>query len=119
MFGCDFCGKSLSEWDYMAECGHIICGYNCFNIYEESCPICKKKCKFTIIGEKVPMHGSGFLTSTKSLFSNAEKIIEFRFNALTNLVEYLRAKIAKQNKVIDQAKHELKQVRHYKLFRTL
>ncbi|KAK4520402.1 uncharacterized protein ATC70_008536 [Mucor velutinosus] len=65
-------------------------------------------------GFKVPRNGMGFLTSTRSLFNNAEKIIEFRFNAMTNLIEYLRSKIAKQDKVIDQAKHELKQLKYYK-----
>lgn len=65
MFGCDFCGKSLSEWDYMTECGHIICGYSCYNKYEESCPICKKKCKFTFIGEKVKEGSIAFRTLSK------------------------------------------------------
>ncbi|KAL9542854.1 hypothetical protein MBANPS3_008398 [Mucor bainieri] len=115
MFGCDFCGKALTEWDYMTECGHLICGGDgCYNENEQMCPICKKRSKFACIGDKVPRNGIGFLTSTRSLFNNAEKIIEFRFNAMTNLIEHLRSKVAKQDKVIDQAKHELKQLKYYK-----
>ncbi|KAL7316890.1 hypothetical protein PS15m_003319 [Mucor circinelloides] len=139
MLGCDFCGRGLTEWDYMTECGHLICGYGCYNENEQVCPICKKRTKFACIGEKVkdvynslcmcvcvslicsceikaPRNGTGFLTSTRSLFNDAEKIIEFRFNAMANLIEYLRSKIEKQDKVIDQAKHELKQLKYYKAF---
>ncbi|KAG2212972.1 hypothetical protein INT46_008098 [Mucor plumbeus] len=65
--------------------------------------------------EKVPKNGTGFLTSTRNIFDNTEKIIDFRLNALTNLIEYLRSKIAKQNKALDQAKGELKQIRRYKM----
>lgn len=50
---CDYCGNGLSERDYMTECGHVICGNVCYNKYEEMCPICKKGCKFIVIGEKV------------------------------------------------------------------
>lgn len=53
MFGCDFCGKGLTEWDYMTECGHLICGHGCYNENEQVCPICKKRTKFACIGEKV------------------------------------------------------------------
>lgn len=35
---------------------------------------------------------------------------------MANLIEYLRLKIEKQDKVIDQAKHELKQLKYYKAF---
>ncbi|KAL7331077.1 hypothetical protein PS15p_203322 [Mucor circinelloides] len=114
MLGCDFCGRGLTEWDYMTECGHLICGHGCYNENEQVCPICKKRTKFACIGEKAPRNGTGFLTSTRNLFNDAEKIIEFRFNAMANLIEYLRSKIEKQDKVIDQAKHELKQLKYYK-----
>lgn len=50
---CDYCGNMLTEWDYMTECGHIICGSICYNKHESICPICKKQCKFVLIGEKV------------------------------------------------------------------
>ncbi|KAL0140715.1 hypothetical protein V8B55DRAFT_1564126 [Mucor lusitanicus] len=114
MFECDFCGRALTEWDYMTECGHLVCADSCYDENEQMCPICKKRSKFACIGDKVPRNGMGFLTSTRNLFNNAEKIIEFRFNAMTNLIEHLRSKIAKQDKVIDQAKHELKQLKYYK-----
>lgn len=50
---CDYCGNMLTEWDYMTECGHIICGSMCYNKQEPICPICKKQCKIILIGEKV------------------------------------------------------------------
>lgn len=53
---CDYCGNMLTDCDYMTECGHIICGTVCYNKKTaggSTCPICKKQCKFVLIGEKV------------------------------------------------------------------
>lgn len=50
---CDYCGNMLNEWNYMTECGHIICGSVCYKKHDSICPICKKPCRFILIGEKV------------------------------------------------------------------
>lgn len=49
---CDYCGKQLSDLDYMTECGHIICGSICFQ-NNNLCPLCKKSTRFIKIGDPV------------------------------------------------------------------
>lgn len=50
---CDYCGNNLNDWDFMTDCGHIICGSVCYDKYNPKCPICKKTSRFVLIGEKV------------------------------------------------------------------
>lgn len=91
---CDYCGNMLNEWDYMADCGHIICGLICYDKYKPKCPICKKQCRFVLIGEKViswrtlhckllflktvskmPADGTEYLKPVRAIFNDAEAII--------------------------------------------
>ena len=72
---CDGCGEMLSEWDYMAECGHILCGSKCYNQNHKTCPICKKPCQFVLIGEKMPANGSGYLKPVRAIFHDGETIL--------------------------------------------
>lgn len=50
---CDYCGNKLNDWDFMTDCGHLICGSICYEKYTPNCPICKKTSRFVLIGEKV------------------------------------------------------------------
>ncbi|KAI9478108.1 MAG: hypothetical protein EXX96DRAFT_569606 [Benjaminiella poitrasii] len=111
---CEYCENSLSGWDYMTSCGHIICSSNCFNRYEHVCPICKKQCEFMLIGEDEKQGTTGFLTSTRNLFDDIENIIQFRTTALVKTVISLRSKVSRQKNLLKQVKTELNQVNEYK-----
>lgn len=74
MTGCDLCGRSLREIDFITECGHIMCGSGCFD--NEMCPLCKKKTKFVLIGEQIPSNGTGFLTPIKNICDDTQRIME-------------------------------------------
>ncbi|KAI7891638.1 uncharacterized protein EV154DRAFT_602345 [Mucor mucedo] len=110
---CDYCGNGLTEWDYMTECGHVICG-PCYHRHNRVCPICKKPCKFALIGDQTPYNGAGFLKPVKTLMNDSENIVNFQLSCLTRLVGVLRSKLAKQKEILNQVKHELSLVTEYK-----
>ncbi|CAO3660966.1 unnamed protein product [Rhizopus stolonifer] len=113
MYGCDYCGKLLSDLDYMTECGHIICGSKCFQ-NNNSCPLCKKPARLTKIGDPIPSTAGGFLKSPRRIFDDAENIISFQVSCLLSLIHYLKGKVTKQKELLEQVKEELKDTKDLK-----
>ncbi|CAO3626651.1 unnamed protein product [Mucor hiemalis] len=111
---CDYCGNILNDWDFMTECGHIICGSICYNKYKPKCPICKKTTRFVLIGEKMPANGIGYLRPVRGILQDAESILSFRIKTMSQLVRFLRNKIHKQKEILSRAKQELSRIKEYK-----
>ncbi|KAI8976114.1 hypothetical protein BDB01DRAFT_853405 [Pilobolus umbonatus] len=100
---CNHCRQMLGEWDYMTECGHIIC-QACYHRSPDMCPLCMKKCHYLLIGEEPP----------KRLLEDVNVVIDFQLSSTLRLIQFLRMKIAKQSSLLDEVRNELMTAKDYK-----
>ncbi|RUS31094.1 hypothetical protein BC938DRAFT_478468 [Jimgerdemannia flammicorona] len=119
---------------YLIECSHVLCkaclksgnrapsdtgasgtanvpSDTCFTAF---CPLCKDRYSFAELNDKLPQTIERFFKPAQELLDDAYETLQFQNRNLLGLVRYLNDKVAKQRKVLESAKEEIKKAVGYR-----